>query len=264
MRLSTERARPGDVHHRAYRYLHRDSGREFVIKQYGSMRSPNVRVFLEETTNPLARESFVDSNDYRSLLAASGAIAQHINNGLHHRSIRSSTCDDRPDRLLENQYWRAQWVCYQASLSGDAGIFRGCYRRSGAPLHEKTKHAILSFLNHPSRTQWLTIRRIILCGSITVWSAWCAYDLTAPRVDDALNPDTQRFPTPDQLREAVVFAVRKNGERIRKKIQGLRRELSGTQRRPDRGCPNLVRTWAIRPMGHIDEAGSCPNNRGNV
>jgi hypothetical protein len=98
------------------------------------------------------------------------------------------------------------------ALETEVGVFKGCFTMYGRISDDKKKD-ILAYLNRPAQARWLDIRGYVVTGSGTLWQAWCACDLTAPRSGN------RGFPSLDVLLRAIRSAVDQRSQQITERLQ---------------------------------------------
>jgi hypothetical protein len=133
--------------------------------------------------------------DYQTLAEVAAEIAAAIQSNRWFRPHASPTLTEAPAAVTREERERKRLSDH--SYLVDAGVFRGCTIKPCNLLTDDTKDTITRYLDHPTQQHWLDIRNLIVCGSATLWDAWCRDDFSAPR------QGRDGFPSADTLRRSI-------------------------------------------------------------
>jgi hypothetical protein len=162
----------------------------------------------------------VDSIYHDGLEACAASIAQAINDNARYIAYRKLAPEEEASlgHLQEVQaveYWHDEADAAKRAEQFGSGLFKGCYTMMGQPLEQDVQQRILAYLNAPTQQTWLDIRSFVIAGHITLWQAWVAADVLAPRSGD------NGFPTPKVLRLAIRECVRERRRLIKEKLDDV-------------------------------------------
>jgi len=159
----------------------------------------------------------VDSIYHKSLETCAECIARALNDNVRYTAYRKLSPEE--EASLEHlqavqsvEYWHEEAEAAKRAEQQGSGLFKGCYTMMGHALEQDVQQRILTYLNAPTLRGWLELRSIVIAGHITLWQAWVAADVLAPRSGD------KGFPTPKILRLAIRQCIRDRRRHIKKKI----------------------------------------------
>ena len=160
----------------------------------------------------------VNSIYHDSLEACAEAIAKALNDNARYTAYRKLSADEKASlqhlqSVQSVEYWHEEADAAKKAEQQGSGLFKGCYTMMGHALEQDVQQRILAYLNAPTQRGWLDIRSIVIAGHVTLWQAWVAADVLAPRSGD------KGFPTPKVLRLAIRQCIRDRRRHIKEKIE---------------------------------------------
>jgi hypothetical protein len=161
----------------------------------------------------------VDSIYHKSLETCAECIAQALNHNTRYTAYRKLSPEEEASlehlQVVQSvEYWHEEAdAAKRAEQQQGSGLFKGCYTMMGQALEQDVQQRILAYLNAPTQHGWLDIRSNVIAGHITLWQAWVAADVLAPRSGD------KGFPTPKVLRLAIRQCIRDRRRHIKEKIE---------------------------------------------
>jgi hypothetical protein len=160
----------------------------------------------------------VHSIYYDGLENCAESIAQALNDNARYTAYRKLSPDEKVsfEHLKAVQsvgYWHDEADAIKRAEQQGSGLFKGCYTMMGHALEQDVQQRIVGYLNAPTQQAWLDISSIVIAGHITLWQAWVAADVLAPRSGD------RGFPVPKVLRLAIRQCIRDRRRDIKEKIE---------------------------------------------
>jgi hypothetical protein len=160
----------------------------------------------------------VDSIYHDSLETCAEFIAKALNDNARYTANRKLSPEE--EASLEHlqsvqsvEYWHDEAEAAKRAEQQGSGLFKGCYTVMGQALEQDVQQRILAYMNAPTQQGWLDIRSIVIAGHITLWQAWVAADVLAPRSGN------RGFPVPKVLRLAIRQCIRDRRRDIKEKIE---------------------------------------------
>lgn len=155
----------------------------------------------------------VNSIYHDSLQSCAESIAQALKDNVRYVAERALSPEEEASlkhrqAVQSVEYWHAEADASNNAAQQGSGLFKGCYTMLGQPLDQDAQHRILAYLNAPIQQGWLDVRSMAIAGHITLWQAWCAIDVSAPRSGD------HGFPTADMVRRAIRQSVESRAREI--------------------------------------------------
>lgn len=159
----------------------------------------------------------VDSIFLDSLAACTRAVRRALRANARYCSRRplsaaQRTALRRQETKQAAQYWTVQGAMLADAEKRNRGLFKGCHTLLGAPLASEVRRCIFQYLKAPSQRRWLDIRSFVISGHLTLWQAWCAIDVSAPR------SGSRGFPGAEQVRRAIRCGVANRKAQINQKL----------------------------------------------
>jgi hypothetical protein len=160
----------------------------------------------------------VDSIYHNSLETCAESIAQALNDNSRYTAHRKLSPDEEVSlehlqAVQSVEYWHEESEAAKRAEQQGSGLFKGCYTMMGNLLEQDVQQRILAYLNAPTQRGWLDVRSIAIAGHITLWQAWVAADVLAPRSGD------KGFPAPKVLRFAIRQCIKDRRRHIKEKIE---------------------------------------------
>ena len=160
----------------------------------------------------------VHSIYHDSLETCAESIAQALIDNARYTAYRKLSPDEEASfehlkAVQSVEYWHDEADAARKAEQQGSGLFKGCYTMMGQALEQDVQQRILTYLNAPTQQGWLDTRSIVIAGHITLWQAWVAADVLAPRSGD------RGFPVPKVLRLAIRQCIRDRRREIKEKIE---------------------------------------------
>lgn len=204
--------------------------------------TPNGRMFDENQerfwNEPILTEAKKNPNTFHATVKAKGLNPEHmvyVGGGLGLGSVYYDSLDKcataiwdsirknswyqyhdpkLAQKIMESKEFKENEIQVHAAYEQEKkematqgeGLFRGAHNIFG-PLDKDAQKEILSYLNSPTEERWDKIYSKLITGSTTLWQAWCAVDMAAPRSKGSLSGGKwAAIPAPEVLREAIQAA----------------------------------------------------------